>query len=275
MKKLISCLALASLVFGLTAQAQKKSEKNKSMNATKDETVTTASGLKIKITQKTTGAMPKAGDKVRVHYTGKLTNDSVFDSSVSRGEPISFKLGVGQVIPGWDEGIALMHKGEKATLYIPYALAYGEQGRPPVIPAKADLIFDVELVDFTESIAPKVFDVKGKDTLKTASGLQYIMVKKVDSGLRAESGKNVTVHYSGYFTDGKMFDSSVERGDPFSFGLGQHQVIAGWDEGISLLRVGEKARLIVPYSLGYGENAYGPIPAKSTLIFDVELLEVK
>ena len=84
------------------------------------------------------------------------------------------------------------------------------------------------------------------------------------------------VHYSGYLQDGSMFDSSVERGQPLDFPLGQGKVIKGWDEGIALLKVGEKARLIIPQELGYGERGYPPIiPAKATLIFDVELVDVK
>jgi peptidyl-prolyl cis-trans isomerase A (cyclophilin A) len=95
------------------------------------------------------GAGPKAEKhrEVSVHYTGSLTNGSVFDSSHKRNKPISFQLGVGRVIKGWDEGIALLNVGGKAKLIIPYFLGYGEQGHPPVIPPKATLIFDVELTD--------------------------------------------------------------------------------------------------------------------------------
>jgi peptidylprolyl isomerase len=269
MKKSLSALLVLAVLATTSVHAQKKKE------MAKEESITTASGLKVLVTQKTKGAQPKVGDKVTVHYTGKLTNDSVFDSSVKRGQPFSFKLGAGQVIKGWDEGIALMHKGEKATLTIPSTLGYGERGYPPIIPQNATLVFDVELLDFTESVVPKAYDVAGKDTLKTASGLQYIMVKKNDAGVKAEAGKSVSVHYTGYLLDGKMFDSSVERGEPITFGLGQHQVIAGWDEGIALLKTGEKARLIIPYTLAYGEGGQGPIPPKATLIFDVELMDVK
>ncbi|MBI5962237.1 MAG: FKBP-type peptidyl-prolyl cis-trans isomerase [Chloroflexi bacterium] len=106
----------------------------------------TASGLEYVEIEAGNGAQAKAGDTVRVHYTGKFLDGKVFDSSISRGEPLEFPLGKGRVIRGWDEGIALMKVGGKATLTIPPQLAYGESGAGGVIPPNATLVFDVELV---------------------------------------------------------------------------------------------------------------------------------
>ena len=106
----------------------------------------TESGLYYKITKKTEGKAPKAGDNISVHYAGKLTNGTEFDSSFKRGEPLEFPVGTGRVIKGWDEGILLLKEGETATLLIPPAMAYGERGAGGVIPPNAWLIFDVELV---------------------------------------------------------------------------------------------------------------------------------
>ena len=108
--------------------------------------ITTASGLQYEMIKEGDGAQAKAGDNVSVHYTGTLVDGSKFDSSRDRNEPFQFRLGVGQVIPGWDEGVALMKEGGQTKLSIPYNLAYGERGIPGVIPAKATLIFDVELL---------------------------------------------------------------------------------------------------------------------------------
>jgi peptidyl-prolyl cis-trans isomerase A (cyclophilin A) len=111
--------------------------------------------------------------------------------------------------------------------------------------------------------------------MKTASGLEYIEVE-AGSGTQAEAGKTVSVHYTGKFQDGRVFDSSIPRGEPITFKLGAGNVIKGWDEGIALMKVGGKAQLIIPPALAYGERgAGGVIPPNATLVFDVELVEVK
>ena len=113
-------------------------------NAKREGVVTTASGLQYEVVKKADGAQPKATDVVTVHYEGKLTDGSVFDSSVERGSPID--LPVNGVIPGWVEGLQLMHVGEKYKLYIPSELAYGEQSPTPAIPSNSVLVFDLELI---------------------------------------------------------------------------------------------------------------------------------
>ena len=263
MKKVIT-LILAFTTVLVVAQDKVKSEKVKH-----PKTVKTASGLEYTITEKGNGKKPQAGDKVKVHYTGKLLNDTIFDSSVQRGQPFEFKLGAGQVIKGWDEAFLLLQVGDKATIKLPPDIAYGAQAQGK-IPANSTLIFDVELLDVTEGL--RQWDAKGKDTIRTASGLKYIMFERKD-GISC-AGAKVTVNYSGFFRDGKSFDSSVERGKPFTLKCGGGQVIKGWDEGLALLHKGEKAKLIIPYDLAYGEKGYGPIPPKTDIIFDVEILDV-
>lgn len=112
-----------------------------------------------------------------------------------------------------------------------------------------------------------------KDTVTTADGLKYIVLKK-GHGIKAENGKEVSVNYSGYLTDGKEFDSSYKRGRPIKFVLGKGQVIKGWDEAIAMMHVGDKFRLIIPPDLAYGSRKAGMIPPNSTLIFDTELMGV-
>src|SRR5690606_27214675 len=112
------------------------------------------------------------------------------------------------------------------------------------------------------------------DTVTTESGLKYIVIDE-GNGAKAENGKAVEVHYTGYLTDGKVFDSSRDRGEPIEFVLGKGQVIKGWEEGIALMSIGDKFKLIIPPALGYGERGAGNvIPPNTTLIFDVELMSV-
>ena len=110
---------------------------------------------------------------------------------------------------------------------------------------------------------------------KTESGLRYQLLQK-GNGKKSEKGKQVSVHYKGQLTDGTVFDSSYQRKQPIDFTLGIGQVIKGWDEGILLLKVGNKARFVIPSNLAYGsQGAGGVIPPNATLIFDVELMDVK
>lgn len=249
----------------------KNSDKSNSMS----DTLTTSTGLKVLMTEKLNGEKPVAGDLVTVHYDGKLMDDSTFDSSYKRGKPFSFVLGTGQVIPGWEEGIAMLGKGDKATLVIPPALAYGAQGAGGVIPPNATIKFHVELVDVKKPKTIEAYNVKGKDTLTLKSGLKYMFAEK-GTGQKTVAGKTIKVHYTGYLEDGTIFDSSVKRDEPFEFTFGVGQVIVGWEEGLGQMRVGDKVRLIIPSHLGYGDQGAGDvIPPNATLVFDVELLEVK
>ena len=112
------------------------------------------------------------------------------------------------------------------------------------------------------------------DAITTPSGLKYI-AEDIGTGDAPTKGKSVKVHYTGRLTDGKKFDSSVDRGDPFVFSIGVGQVIKGWDEGVMSMKVGGKRQLIIPPDLGYGaRGAGGAIPPNAELIFDVELLGV-
>ncbi len=116
------------------------------MTTPNSSAVTTESGLTYIVTKNGTGAQLKAGDTIIVNYTGLLTDGTKFDSSLDRGEPFSFPLGAGKVIKGWDEGFQKLKVGDHATLIIPSSIAYGSEGRPPVIPPNATLIFIVEVL---------------------------------------------------------------------------------------------------------------------------------
>lgn len=233
----------------------------------------TASGLASKVLKAGDGKdKPTAEATVEVHYTGWQSSDGkMFDSSVKRGQTAKFPLN--RVIKGWTEGLQLMSRGEKRRFWIPADLAYGETPSRPGAPT-GQLVFDVELVDFSEPVqvpVPEDVAAAPADAEKTASGLKYKVLKAGD-GAQPSATSMVKVHYSGWTTDGKMFDSSVARGQPASFPL--NRVIKGWTEGVQLMKVGEKARFWIPAELAYGEKPARPGAPAGELVFDIELLEI-
>ncbi len=230
----------------------------------------TSSGLASVVLTKGKGERhPGPTHKVSVHYTGWSKDGKMFDSSVTRGTPSSF--GLNQVIKGWTEGVQLMVEGEKRRFWIPGDLAYGDTPRRPGAPS-GQLTFDVELIKILTPIAPKDVAQPPSDAKKTASGLAYKVLKEGD-GAKPGPTSRVKVHYSGWTKDGKMFDSSIERERPATFGVGG--VIKGWTEGLQLMKTGAEYRFWIPADLAYGEKPARPGAPSGQLTFDVELLEVK
>ncbi len=226
----------------------------------------TASGLVSKVLVAGTGTEhPGAADMVTVHYSGWTTDGKMFDSSHQRGKPSTFPLN--RVIPGWTEGVQLMVAGETRRLWIPDQLAYqGRADRP-----QGTLVFDVELISFEKAPEPPKTpdDVAAppEDAERTSSGLASRVLKPGAGSEHPTRRSTVTVHYSGWTTDGKMFDSSVLRGQPATFRL--DQVIPGWTEGVQLMVAGETRRFWIPEKLAYKGQPGAPA---GTLVFDVELI---
>ena len=258
----------------ITEMADNNEQSNFSFQNTEEggTLITTASGLQYEVIKMGNGEKPNATDKVEVHYHGTLEDGTVFDSSVDRGQTISFPLN--RVIQGWTEGVQLMPVGSKFKFIIPPELGYGDRGAGAVIPPNATLIFEVELFSIEKPFVDTDFSLPAEEKVLD-SGLRYLDHVTGD-GDAIEVGQEAIVHYSGYLADGTKFDSSHDRGQPFSFPLGQGRVIKGWDEGVAQLKVGGKATFVIPFHLAYGERGYPPvIPAKATLEFDVELVDVK
>jgi FKBP-type peptidyl-prolyl cis-trans isomerase len=231
--------------------------------------IKTPSGVTVKILKKGSGKdKPVEGAKVQVHYTGWAQDGKMFDSTAVRGEPANFPLG-GAVPKGLVEGIQQLGKGDKARLWIPEEAAQSSRPGGP----KGTLVFDVELVSFDNPPppipAPADVAAPPADTTKTASGLAYKVLKKGTGTVHPTATDKVKVHYTGWTTDGKMFDSSEQRGEPATFGVSG--VIKGWTEGLQLMTVGERTRLWIPVELAYQNRPGKP---EGMLVFDVELLEI-
>ena len=255
------------------------------------EVVTLESGLQFMDDSLGTGREAKANDLVSIHFKGwmvpkdtasELFSDWSADQSKNmlslgdskmRNQPIKFILNSGSFIKGTDEGIVGMKTGGRRTMIIPSKLAYGEAGIG-FIPPNTDLKVVIELLEVKDRVVAEMWKVDSTLFKTTASGLKYAVISQGE-GPAVEAGKVVTFHYSGYLQNGTMFDSSVERDEPIMFIVGQGQVVPGWDEGLQLLKKGDKARIIVPPQLGYGEMVLEKIPVNSTLIFDTEVIDIK
>jgi peptidylprolyl isomerase len=226
------------------------------------------SGLATKVLQAGAGDK-KAGpsDLVTLNYTAWRAEDGrAFDSTVARGRPSTFL--VDRLMPGLAQGLQLMVAGEKRRLWVPEALAFkGQAGRP-----QGTIVFDVELVavEPSPSVPPPDVMAPPADAMREKSGLAHRVLKTGAGGLKPGERDRVTVHYTGWTTDGKMFDSSVVRGEPATFGL--DQVIKGWTEGVQLMSVGDKWRFWIPSRMAY-DNAPGK--PRGMLVFDIELLGIE
>lgn len=209
---------------------------------------------------------PAATDIVTVHYTGWATDGRLFDSSIVRGPASTFPLD--RVMAGWRECVQLMTIGEKRRCWVPENLAYkGQAGRP-----KGTVLFEIELLDTRGNPLVPPPDVKAPptDAKRTPDGLAY-KVLRPGKGVRNPSRfGRVTVHYTGWTTDGRMFDSSVAKGQPATFRL--DDVIKGWTEGVPLMVEGERTRFWVPENLAYGGKGDGP---RGMLVFDIELIRIE
>lgn len=276
-KKLLNAIvphaAGLALILTLTARAEPTMPDTPAdVAAPPADAAKTASGLASKVLKAGTGtAKPAAADTVTVHYSGWTTDGKLFDSSVKRGKPASFPLN--GVIKGWTEGLQLMVVGEKRRFWIPGKLAYGDTaagGRP-----SGTLVFDVELLGIKAAPKPPPVpaDVAAApaDATTTASGLASKLLQKGSGTTHPLATDKVKVHYSGWTTDGKLFDSSVARGEPITFPL--NGVIPGWTEGVQLMVEGEKRRFWIPGKLAYGDAPPPGAPA-GLLVFDVELIQI-
>jgi peptidylprolyl isomerase len=220
------------------------------------------SGLATKILKQGTGNDRPAKDElVVVAYTGWTADGKVFDSTVTRGRPSTLNLS--RVLPGLSEGVELMVVGETRRLWIPESLAFkGQTGKPA-----GPLVFDITLLDMPMR-APA--DVKGPpdEATRTASGLYYKVLQPGAGKRHPTKVDEVTVNYTGWTTDGKMFDSSYSRGEPMTLPL--DRVIPGWAEGMALMVEGEKTRFWIPEKLAYKGRA-----PRGMLVFDVELIRIR
>jgi FKBP-type peptidyl-prolyl cis-trans isomerase len=232
---------------------------------------TMPSGLRMLVLRPGMGTdHPARSDRVKVHFTGWLQDGSVFDSTTARGEPALFTLT--QMIAGWTEALELMVPGEKRKLWIPARLAYGEN--PKWGAPAGDLTYEIELVEIIHSPKrPEDVAAPPRSAIETASGLRYRVLRAGTGRVHPRKTDTIMAQYSGWTTDGLLFDSSLLRNGPGSFLVGS--LIKGWIEAAMLMVVGEQARFWMPANLAYGDHPKSPDAPAGMLVFDIELLQIQ
>lgn len=232
----------------------------------------TASGLVSKVVESGSGDQATADSLVEIHFSLWSKDGQLLESS-STGQQAA-KLPVAKLpFEGLREGLTLMQVGERRHFWLPQALTFGDS--PPLGAPTGHIVADIELIELHgESVTPETpEDVAAvPDNAEVAkNGLAWIVLKKGDGKKHPKVTSSVTVHYSGWQTNGEMFDSSVSRGEPATFSL--HQVIRGWTEGVQLMVAGEKRRFWIPAELAYGNDGQGGRPT-GMLVFDIELISI-
>lgn len=250
------------------------------------------SGLYIIPLEKGKGRCPVKGERVELDFAASLLNGQSVGSTFDSPEKFSFVLGEGLVIQGWEEVVPKMHLGERVRAIIPFDLAYGEH-QVGSIPAYANLVYDIKLLGITPAAEVQAEKERSEQALKsdsemalvryldankitehTLSGLYYDKML-VTQGVQPRKGQTARIKFVASFLDGTPLGDSDQLGGGYEFVVGRGQVLKGLDEGVSMMHVGEKARLVLPYTLAYGTKGYENIPPYTNLVFDVDLLEVK
>lgn len=269
------------------------------LQACSDGLKTSDDGLQYQIHTENDGERIKEGDFVTLQMVYRTDSDSVLFDTYKMGQPIKLMVGPNTFKGDLMSGLSLLTEGDSATFLINADSLFEKTfqfPRPEFIRAGSYLTFNVkvEKVQTKEQMEEEMKKESEKQSAvedvniekyitdnklnptKTPSGLMYVISKEGTSE-KAAAGDTVVVHYTGKLLNGNKFDSSLDVGKPIEFPIGKGMVIKGWDEALMLLGKGTKATLIIPSALGYGPNEVGngAIPAYSTLVFDVELVNIK
>ena len=248
------------------------------------------SGVYIISLEKGKGRCPVKGEKVELDFSATLLNGQPVGSTFDSPDKFSFVLGEGYTIQGWEEIVPKMHLGDRVKAIIPFDMAYGEHSVGE-IPAYANLVYDIKLLKITTAAELQAETEKAMKALReeseraffdylkvnnitdyTGSGL-FFAKSVVTEGAQPQKGQTARIKFEASYLDGTPLGDSEQLGGQYDLEYGQGKVLKGLEEGVGLMRVGEKARFVLPYTLAYGANPYGSIPAYSNLVFDVELLE--
>jgi FKBP-type peptidyl-prolyl cis-trans isomerase FkpA len=245
-----------------------------------EERLVTPNGLEYQFHRSISNEKAQIGDILVIDMQYGTADSVIFDSK-NYGRPVYLQVTNPAYSGSMEEGLVLLGAGDSATFYLSADSVYNRifnQPLPPGIMPGSELVFHIGVIAVRNEDRDLEKFLLNQGITDTARYSGLIISRKVEGkGKTAVSGKKVTVHYTGSLLDGTKFDSSRDRNEPFTFVLGEGQVIQGWEEGIALLREGDVARLIIPSYLAYGPKgaAGGVIPPYATLLFDVEVLKVE
>lgn len=243
-------------------------------------------GIYVETVKKGTGTAVETGKYAKINLRFGAVGSQPVQDSWNAGEPQHFYVGAGRLGMGFEEVLAGLKVGSHVKIMVPSELGFGEQGAGGIDPY-SPMMFEVEILKImTEEQVMEEYRTKentdrlaflkkeGISTTATADGL-FVKELQKGNGASAEAGKQVHVHYTGTFLDGRKFDSSLDHGQPYSFILGQGAVIPGWDMAVSTMKEGDKWVVVIPSKMAYGEmGSQNGIPPFSTLVFEMELIKV-
>ncbi len=271
---------------GAFAQKGKKSAEG-SPKAKEEPRMKSPNGLEYRLVVDKGDRKGQIGDIAVLHVTYRNFKDSVLGTSRVNADPQSFRIQPPQFKGGLEEGLTLVGAGDSAIFWVSVDSLYKNAppgSQPAFLPAGSYLSVGVKIFKMIEPNKIEQEEQTQLDYLaktkewkpvKMPSGLSVVILEE-GKGQTPAPGAQVKVHYTGKLLNGEVFDSSIPRGEPFSFQLGKGAVIKGWDEGIGLLKEGTKAVLLIPSRMGYGEMGSPPkIPGFSPLVFEVELVKVE
>lgn len=226
----------------------------------------------IRVERKGKGEKLAKDDVVTIHYKEwLLPKRKKINDSYEIRSPKSFRLGNGQMIEGIERVLLEQRVGAVFQVQIPWQLGYGDK----VVydyPPKSDVVMDVTVLGKKDS--SPLNDTLGISPITLNSGIKIYHLSHGKGNSSAKVGDGVEVHYQGYYADGRIFDSSLDRGRPIRFQLGSGQVISGWEEIVATMKQGDIVTAYIPYYKAYGETGRGKIPPSTDLYFDMELVAI-
>jgi peptidylprolyl isomerase len=224
-----------------------------------------ADGLRIEWTKKNTDNQIQLNDAVMVNFNARVAGGEEYDSNDQLGEPIPLKTNIGMMVKGWEEGLLMMHIGDKGRIMIPNALGYGDDGYLDKVPPQADLIIDIEIVSRIEPIVLE-------------EGVKVYKYKTVADGKNPVKNQLITFDYFAFTVgkEGHLYDNSYKNGEPFSFKFENAGVVEGLHQGMSVIKAGENAFIEIPTELAYGKQGLiDLVPSKTNIVYDVRVISVE